>query len=123
MNEQTERTNQQKTETLNIIEHTLAYVALDYANGEGLHKYAGFYDTAANDPWDQITDHYEQWARDEIIAAFGELPAGLMFNWDPRGHMLKIDCDHPNAANYRHDWGGYGLLAPDAYDEKHGGSI
>ena len=114
---------QQKQPALILIERTLAQVALDYANGENLHVYAGFYDSAADDPWDQITEHYETWAVNELVNALGALPSGFLVNWDPRGHQLKISPEANETAHLPADWGGYGLLAPNAYTNENGGSI
>jgi len=40
------------------------------------------------------------------------LPVGLFINSDPRGHMLKLDCDvRPIPEGMERDWGGNGILA------------
>lgn len=36
------------------------------------------------------------------------------FNWDPRGHFLKME--NPPEGFYK-DWGGYGIIAPDFREE------
>jgi hypothetical protein len=54
--------------------------------------------------------------RVELLRIFGgvEIPAGVYINGDPRGHMLKLDCDEaPVPEGMERDWGGNGLIAPD----------
>ena len=43
----------------------------------------------------------------------GRLPAGFFINGDPRGYTLKIKPGHV-PAGLETDWGGNGILAPDA---------
>ena len=38
----------------------------------------------------------------------------IFLNWDPRGYALKTK--HNAGALYR-DWGGYGILAPDVWED------
>lgn len=52
-------------------------------------------------------------AAKHVADALGSLPRGFFFNWDPRGHSLKIDCDSANIPEGMvRDMGGDGILAP-----------
>lgn len=50
----------------------------------------------------------------------GVLPPGFFVNGDPRGYALKIDNENGKGkalideTGLERDWGGYGILAPDA---------
>ncbi len=39
----------------------------------------------------------------------------LEFNWDPRGHFLKLNNEYvrQNKIQIETDWGGYGILCPE----------
>jgi hypothetical protein len=48
------------------------------------------------------------------------LPKGLFVNGDPRGYSLKIKTEdngeYPNRIISYTDWGGYGILVPEEYE-------
>ena len=48
------------------------------------------------------------------------LPKGLFVNGDPRGYSLKIrtedNGEYPNRKISYTDWGGYGILVPEEYE-------
>lgn len=113
---------QEEREQLISIERFLAQVALDYANGN-MKPYIALIEETDPSCWDSITEAYEAIAWKRIRDLYGSVPAGFFINWDPRGHQLKCDPEHAPNYNLRTDWGGNGLLAPDAYDDEHGGSI
>lgn len=52
-------------------------------------------------------------ARKILASIFGgTVPKGVYINGDPRGHMLKLDCDVvPIPDGMERDWGGNGILA------------
>jgi hypothetical protein len=106
-------------------ERAIAQVALDYANGDSadypvftLEEYRDH-----EDLWEIVTAYWEDRAKTVMLDMCGFLPRGFMVNWDPRGHQLKVSPDHAADYELQTDWGGYGLLAPNAYDDEHGGSI
>jgi hypothetical protein len=49
------------------------------------------------------------------------LPKGLFINGDPRGYSLKIrtedNGEYPNRKISYTDWGGYGILVPEEYED------
>lgn len=47
----------------------------------------------------------------------GEIPEGIFINGDPRGHMLKLDCEFPIPDGMERDWGGDGILAAEIEEE------
>jgi len=51
--------------------------------------------------------------RNRLINAFGgTIPQGVFINSDPRGHMLKLDCDVRSIPDgMERDMGGNGILA------------
>lgn len=62
--------------------------------------------------WERLGDK----ARADLCKLLG-IPVDdprIVINGDPRGHALKIDCDHmrPEIKLHR-DWGGYGIIAPE----------
>jgi len=59
--------------------------------------------------WEKTKD----WAKAELVKLFGgALPHGVFINGDPRGHMLKLDCDVRSIPEgLERDWGGNGILA------------
>jgi predicted HAD superfamily phosphohydrolase len=52
----------------------------------------------------------------EALLRFKKSRVGVSLHADPRGYALKIEADwmfaHPKA-RLHHDWGGYGIIAPD----------
>jgi hypothetical protein len=106
---------------LNRLERDLAKVAVDYANGdESGYPKTYFTDAAIDDPWDLITDEQEKIARTRLTLICGFVPDGFFVNWDPRGHQLKTTPEHAAQYGLDTDWGGYGILAPSAYDDPRG---
>jgi hypothetical protein len=83
---------------LNRIEREVYAVCVRYSNGAT--------DAAS---WDKTKD----WARAEIVKTFGgAVPHGVFVNGDPRGHMLKLNCDEREIPEgMERDWGGNGILA------------
>ena len=53
------------------------------------------------------------------VLGFARSDVPVFINRDPRGYALKIESEwvHDNAPRLHHDWGGYGILAPDFSEE------
>ena len=85
---------------LRSIESKLYRVCLDYTNGDNGVVLAD---------WEKAKEQ----ALIELRVLFnGSLPVGLFINGDPRGHMLKLDCDVVTIPDgMERDWGGNGILA------------
>jgi hypothetical protein len=84
---------------LRRIENTLYPICLNYTNGEnGIDM----------DKWEAAKDD----ARARLAKVFGgTVPQGVRINSDPRGHMLKLDCDKATVPQgMERDWGGDGIL-------------
>jgi hypothetical protein len=47
--------------------------------------------------------------------AKSDVVRNIFFNWDPRGHFIKINDDYVrnNKLKIETDWGGYGIVCPD----------
>jgi hypothetical protein len=47
----------------------------------------------------------------DIADILGRVPAGFVYNTDPRGHALKIESEAVPQGMIT-DWGGYGIISP-----------
>lgn len=57
---------------------------------------------------------YHDTVNREIVAILGYMPEGFFYNTDPRGYALKIDNEKASVEGMHTDWGGFGILAPEA---------
>lgn len=59
---------------------------------------------------EELTARAERVFSAQVQKLFGHIPPGAFFNWDARGHFLKVEAEHtPEGALT--DWGGDMILA------------
>ena len=92
--------------TLRKLERRAAAVALALCNG-------GVEQAVADEAFQAIEHEVN------AVLGFARSDVPVFVNRDPRGYALKIESEwvHDNAPRLHHDWGGYGILAPDFSEE------
>lgn len=90
--------------SLKDIEHSGHRLAEKYCNGDiDSTQIEGLEIKLKNNLLNTLKD-----ARQDVVK-------NIQFNWDPRGHFLKINDDYVrhNKLIIDTDWGGYGILCPE----------
>lgn len=91
--------------SLKDIEHAGHRLAERYCNGEGIDS--------------TNVEEYEEKLKRNLLAtlkyARQDVVREIQFNWDPRGHFLKLSDEYvrKNKVQIETDWGGYGIICPE----------
>lgn len=91
--------------SLKDIEYSGHRLAEKYCNGEGIDS--------------TNIEMYEAKLRSNLLAtlkyANQDVVKNIQFNWDPRGHFLKLNDEYvrKNKIQIDTDWGGYGIICPE----------